>query len=388
MALIRINRIWILAAATIVLIGCNQTPPPPPAPPPIPTVGAVDLNASIAEPNDALLLDIGVQVFTIDIGEQEALEFGEWIFTEIRENETHYLPYILRNTLLVSNQWGPVRVLPVDDPSMDLSISGTVLTSDGQRLILRVIATDSTGRVWLEKDYADESLTEDYPTTTRYTPGSPFDAANFVEPFQDIYNQINNDLVSIRSSLSNEDLINIKRVSQLVYASDLSPDSFSSNLGVDESGYLSILTLPADDDPQYRRVQEMRLRHHLFIDTVDEYYQSLYDEMQAPYVVWRKYSYDQLEEEANSASEAYDFNNYGRSRGFLTLTQRYDRYRWSKIFEMEYRDLSVGFNNEIAPAILELNEQVHGLNGTMEEQYIQWRRILRRLFALEEEVPN
>jgi len=55
---------------------------------------------------------------------------------------------------------------------------------------------------------------------------------------------------------------------------------------------------------------------------------------------------------------------------------------------MEYRDLSVGFNNEIAPAILQLNEQVHGLSGTMEEQYIQWRRILRQLFALEAEIPN
>ena len=55
---------------------------------------------------------------------------------------------------------------------------------------------------------------------------------------------------------------------------------------------------------------------------------------------------------------------------------------------MEYRDLSLGFSNEIAPAILELNEQVHGLSGTMEEQYIQWRRILQQLFKLEEEVPD
>ena len=131
----------------------------------------------------------------------------------------------------------------------------------------------------------------------------------------------------------------------------------------------------------------MRQRHHLFIDTVDQYYESLYEEMQAAYVIWRKYSYDQIEEEM-AASESYDFNSYGRSRSYLTLTQRYDRYRWSKIFEMEYQDLSLGFSNEIAPAILELNEQVHGLSGTMEEQYIQWRRILQQLFELEEEVPD
>ena len=339
-------------------------------------------------PQDYLLLDIGVEVFEIETSEQEALEFGEWIFTEIRENEAYYLPYILRNTLLASNQWGAARLLPTHDPSMDLTIQGTVLSSDGQRLTMWVEALDSAGRVWLQKNYADESLTDDYPVSTRYTPGSPFDASKFTEPFQDIYDQINNDLVQVRQTLSTEDLINIKRVSQLVYASDLSPESFAHNLGKDENGRMSILTLPAEDDPQMRRVEEMRLRHHLFIDTVDQYYESLYEEMQAHYVVWRKYSYDQMEEETNSVDEAYDFSNYGRSRGFLTLTQRYDRYRWSKIFEMEYRDLSVGFNNEIAPAILQLNEQVHGLSGTMEEQYIQWRRILRQLFALEAEIPN
>ena len=388
MALINIFRYGILIASAIGLAACAQTPQPEPAPPPIPTVGEVDLDTAESDPQDYLLLDIGVEVFEIETSEQEALEFGEWIFTDIRENEAHYLPYILRNTLLASNQWGAARVLPTRDPSMDLTIQGTVLSSDGQRLTMWVEALDSAGRVWLQKNYADESLTDDYPVSTRYTPGSPFDASKFTEPFQDIYDQINNDLVQVRQTLSTEDLINIKRVSQLVYASDLSPESFAHNLGKDENGRMSILTLPAEDDPQMRRVEEMRLRHHLFIDTVDQYYESLYEEMQAPYVVWRKYSYDQIEEETNSVDEAYDFSNYGRSRGFLTLTQRYDRYRWSKIFEMEYRDLSVGFNNEIAPAILQLNEQVHGLSGTMEEQYIQWRRILRQLFALEAEIPN
>lgn len=388
MAPLRITKNALLIFVLAVLFSCNQPPPPEPVEPPIPTVGTVELIAAETDPDEELLFDVGIRVFTVDIGAEEALEFGEWIFTEIRENETHYLPYVLRNTLLGSNQWGAVRVLPADDPSVDLTISGSVLFSDGQRLGLHVTAIDSTGRTWLDKEYADESLVDDYPASTRYTTGNPFDPSEFIEPFQDMYNQINNDLVDVRETLSREQLVNVRRVSELVYASDLSPESFGHNLAEDENGYITIQSLPAEDDPQFARVQDMRLRHHLFIDTVDEYYESLHAEMQAPYVVWRKYSYDQIEEETRSASEAYDFNNYGRSRGFLSLSQRYDRYRWSKIFEMEYRDLSVGFNNEIAPAILELNEQVHGLNGTMEEQYIQWRRILRQLFALEAEVPD
>ena len=387
MALNKVYGLSILLPLVVTVASCSQPSPPEPIELPIPAVGIVELEATILEPEQYQLLDIGVKVFDVSISEEEILELNEWIFTEIRENETHYLPYVLRSTLVASNQWGPVRVLPLEDPSMDLLISATVLASDGQRLTMQVEAKDSTGRLWLDKDYTDQSSAADFPVSTRYTPSNQFDSANFTEPFQDIYNQVNNDLVDVRSTLSTQELINIKRVSQLVYAGDLAPESFAENLGRNELGRLTVVTLPAPDDPQLERVNEMRQRHHLFIDTVDQYYESLYEEMQAAYVIWRKYSYDQIEEEM-AASESYDFNSYGRSRSYLTLTQRYDRYRWSKIFEMEYQDLSLGFSNEIAPAILELNEQVHGLSGTMEEQYIQWRRILQRLFELEEEVPD
>jgi len=130
------------------------------------------------------------------------------------------------------------------------------------------------------------------------------------------------------------------------------------------------------------RVADMKYRHHLFIDTVDEYYQTLYDDIQPAYVLWRRYSIDQITEIEASQQEAIR-NNYGGSSGFLSLSQRYDRFKWSKIFEREFSDLAAGFNNELAPAFLELNSQVHGLTGTMEQQYREWRGILRRLFELE-----
>jgi hypothetical protein len=80
--------------------------------------------------------------------------------------------------------------------------------------------------------------------------------------------------------------------------------------------------------------------------------------------------------------------SYGDSRSFLALSQRYDRFKWSKIYEHEFTELAAGFNNELAPAMLELNGQVHGLSGTMEQQYREWRGILRALFELENQPLN
>jgi len=351
-------------------------------------VGSVALNYAEETPHEYQLLDIAVNVFEVELHASESEQFGEWIFSEIRENEAHYLPYLMKETLLRSNQWGAVRVLPENDPSVDLQVKAKVKASNGKRILVHIEAIDSTGRVWLDQEYLDLASEDDFPDRVRITPGQPFDPEEFVEPFQDIYNAISNSLVKFRSALTEQELVALKRVSEMIYARDLAPESFDDNLRQDSSNLLTVVSLPAKDDPMLKRVEDMQTRHHLFIDTVDEYYRSLYEQMRPSYAVWRKYSFDQINEDTKAAKEQYDFQNYGQSGSYLTLTQRYDRYRWSKIFELEYREISAGFNNEVGPAILELNKSVHGLSGTTEEQYIQWKRILRQLFSLEAEIPN
>lgn len=370
----------------VVLQACSSSdfpPAPEPAFPDAPIVGEVELQQSESAPAEFQLLDIGIVAFENQYNDSDSAIYGEWVFSEIRDNERHFLPYLLRNTLLESNQWGAVRVLPLSDPSVDLNIQGAIHQSDGTRLVLELKVTDSTGKTWLDKVYVDSSLVEDYPDSTRLRSASQLSEDEIIEPFEDIYQQVSNDLVNIRNRMSESELVNLRRVSQLVYANDLAPESFGHTLTTGPDGLLQVTSLPADDDPMAQRVEEMRLRHHLFIDTVDEYYQALYDEMEASYLVWRRYSYDQIEEFDAPEEQDVDQSLFSSTTNSLTLIQRYNRFRWSKIYELEFLELANSFNRELAPAILELNKNVHGLSGTMEEQYIQWRRILRQLFTLE-----
>jgi hypothetical protein len=382
-------RVKILIGLVILLASsCSQAPPPPPPKPqPINPVGEVSLIRADVTPQDEKLLDIGIRVFAAESTRATRAELGDWIFDEIIQKETMFLPHLLKDTLEESNQWGPIRVLPEPDPSMDLLVTGTILKSDGHDLELQIQATDSTGRIWLDKIYSDTAVAEDYPEATRFASGFNFDAANFIDPYEDLYDKIANELLQQRELRSNNNLRNINVVADLAYAIDLAPESFADTLVKDEQGFTQVNLLPADNDPMMARVKDMRFRHHLFIDTVDEYYQTLYDDIQPAYVLWRRYSIDQIIEEEEALADA-GTSDYGSSNGFLSLSQRYDRYKWSKIFEQEFTQLASGFNNELAPAILELNEQVHGLNGTMEQQYRQWRGILRRLFELETGVEN
>ena len=368
------------------LLTACAVPVPVPEPQPVKRllvlVGDVNLIQAIQAPSANALLEIGVQVFSTAQKEAEEYEIGDWVFDEIIQKETQFLPHLLKNTLVDSRQWGAIRVIPDRDPSLDLIVEGGIVQSDGETLELQIRAFDSSGREWLNKTYADQSIQEEYPESTRFTLENTFDAINFVDPFQDIYNRIANDLVAVRTNLGEQTLRDLNLVTDMLYAGDLSPSDFSGTVKENEDGLLVIDRLPSLDDPMMARVADMKYRHHLFIDTVDEYYQTLYEDIQPAYVLWRRYSIDQITEIETSQQEASQ-SDYGSSSGFLSLSQRYDRFKWSKIFEREFNDLAAGFNNELAPAFLELNSQVHGLTGTMEQQYREWRGILRRLFELE-----
>jgi len=357
-------------------------PAPIPLERPLNLVGDVNLAQTVQAPPESALIEIGVQVFGTAQKKKGEYKIGDWVFDEIIQKETQFLPHLLKNTLVASNQWGAIRVIPERDPSLDLIVEGQIIQSDGETLELQIRAIDSSGREWLNQTYADQSIQEEYPESTRFTLENTFDAINFVDPFQDIYNRIANDLVAVSIRLGEQTLVDLNLVTDMLYASDLSPDTFSGSIIKNEDGLLLVDTLPSLDDPMMARVADMKYRHHLFIDTVDEYYQTLYDDIQPAYVLWRRYSIDQISEIETSRQEA-GRSDYGGSSGFLSLSQRYDRFKWSKIFEREFSDLAAGFNNELAPAFLELNSQVHGLTGTMEQQYREWRGILRRIFELE-----
>lgn len=367
------------ALLLLALAGCAQNDVRPVARPEAPRprqlVGDVTLRAADPIPQEMRLLDVGIQVFAAAPVDPDTAQVSAWLLDEIRSKETRYLPYVLRNMLVASQQWAAVRVLPAQDPSVDLMVSGTVVRSDGLTLELEIVATDSTGREWLRNTYADETANRDYARSD-YAVEAMGEAPN--DPFADLYARVANDLVAVRETMTDADLDRIRQVSVLRYAADLSPDTFQRMLATADDGRLVAVNLPAEDDPMLARVLDMRARHHLFIDTVDTYYESLYAEMTPLYGLWRQYSHEQILE----TRERVPGGREG-GIGILALTQSYNRYKWAKIYEQEFAALAEGFNNEIAPAILDLNRRVHGLSGSLEEQYGQWREILRQLFELE-----
>ncbi len=375
----RTPRLLLLALLSLTLAACAQNQPAAVVGPP--PVGNVSMNVAALTPDEERLLNIGVQVFETRATDEQITQAGAAIFAEIRRVETHYLPVVLRNTLVASNQWGAVRVLPATDPSVDLLIQGTILRSDGANLILQVRASDSSGKEWLNKTYVDAAGVADYPD---FVPSLRDRATtNLEDPFQDLHAQIANDLLAVRESMDAQALLALTQLTQIKYAGDLSPEAFGSLLQADAQGLLTLQRLPATNDPLLEHVAQIRARHHVFIDTIDEYYDALHHDLKPTYDVWRQYSHDQVVEEEESAASAAAGGTLSGSGSFEALSQNYNRYKWAKIFEQEFVALASGFVSETAPAVLKLSENVNGLTGPVEEQYAQWRVLLRELFEVE-----
>jgi len=340
-----------------------------------PAVGDVALVQARQSLPDSALLDIGLVVFDPGIPEDRATHSKLGIYPSIRTAESRYLPYILRETLENTAAWGAIRVLPRPDNASELLVSGEILHSDGMHLAVRIEARDATGRVWLDQVYVDSSEQQDYPP------------ALGEDPYGDMYRQIANDLLRVRQKLSQDQLVGIRNVALLQYATSLSPDAFDGFLGETPDGVLSARRLPARDDPMLTRVQRIKNQEYQFIDTADEQYQALYDRMTPTYNLWRQNGRELVIYIAEYEQKIDSRDRDGRRGSFTAMEQTYNIYRRSKEHDQDLDELAAGFNNEVIPTVMEVEGKVFRLNGSVETKYNEWRSILREIFLLETGLP-
>lgn len=355
------------------------------------------------EVSEEALLDVGLVVFDPGVPANEQFREDNNIFPQVRKAEARYLPYVLRTTLETTNQWGAVRVLPEADPAAELLISGQILESDGFVLAVRVKAQDATGRVWLDREYEDSATQFAYRDDIDY----PFD------PFQDLYNEVANDLYQVRVKLRAKELREIRNVANLKYAAELSPVVFGDHLSTGKKGRVSINRLPSAEDPMMRRVERIRESEFLFIDTLDQHYASFYRNMDPSYTSWRRFSYEEVIAMADIKRSArartlagllgvvggvavagksnnravQSLGTLGAVGGLTAMKQGYDTYKQAQIHEEALKELANSFDSEVQPIVMDVEGQVVKLTGSLEVQYAEWREMLRRIYASETGLP-
>lgn len=381
-----------LVAVSLGLPGCviHETRP-------LPQVQAIQASAEIPAEQ---LLDVGVKLFDPNVPEDEKVLEREHIFPEVRKAEARYIPMQIRNTLEGTGHWGQVRVMPEDADALDVYVSGVIVESSGQRLEMDVTVTDATGRNWFRKTYEQIADTRSYKDTS----GAPRD------PFQNLYSNLANDMLAYRQQLAGGDLENVRRVAKLKFASDLAPYAFENYLSKDKKkGLYQVTRLPAEGDPLIQRMDRIRERDYALLDTINEHYSVFSANMSEPYTNWRRYSYDELEAKDEAARSALtrkllgaaaivgglmignETGSYaGRAAatgavfgGAYAVKSGFDKGAEVKMHSDSLRQLGDSFQAEVQPMVVEVEGRTLQLRGTADEQFREWRQLLKELYENE-----
>jgi len=353
------------------------------------------------------LLDVGVVLFDSGVPEgevpKEVLEelIREGTFVHIRRSESVYMSVLLRETLQKTGNWGSVWIAPKPTTAADVNVAAKILHSDGDQLRLEVTATDSSGRVWLNKKPYEMETAAGAFNRQRYPD---------LDPYQDTFNAISNDLAVALLKLSSEDRQDIRTVTSLRYAADVSPEAFAGYV-VEDKGQYELNRLPADGDPMFDRTQRVRQRERLFLDTLDQHYAQFSTEAMAPYDSWREYTREEaiaVRELTRSARWRTGMGiatiiasiAYGQSSDSGSFSDRMlrdalmyvgvDMIRSSQVRKQEKRlhtetleELSEDFDATIKPMVVEVQGTQHRLTGSADAQYEEWRQLLRQIFVNE-----
>lgn len=364
---------------------------------------AITDNSEIPEDE---LMDIGIAIFDPGL-ENLSSDEEELTFADVRMAETFYVSHLLSQTLQSNGSWGVVRVIPHDLSSSDLALRGTILQSDGETMRLQVNVTDSTGRTWIDKEYEEVVSKYSYDPRLRRSEDS----------FQGLYNRIANDILLFRQqNLSRDQLLTIRTVSQIQFAKSFAPEVFDDYLAENRRGILEVKRLPAENDPILNRIENIRERDYLYVDTLQDYYSNFAREMQTPYTEFRRMSYeevmklDQLQRDARrnmivgiaaivgglaatqSNNAAADYAVFGGiAAGGWLIKNAFNKKGEAQMHVEALAELGQSLELEVAPQTIELEERTVTLSGSVETQYAQWREILADIYANEvgmEQNPN
>jgi hypothetical protein len=395
----------LLAAVTLampmVLAGCVTAETRP-----IPKIEAKQATVNIPQSE---LLDVGIRVFDPGIpknieSDDEALA-KKRIYPDLRKAEARYMPTLLRATLEETAQWGAVRVIPASADFVDVIVTGKVVDSNGGFMAVDISATDAAGRVWI-KDKRYSSLVDlgAYKTTA---------ALKARDPFQNVYSEIANDLVLARDKLTALDRENIRKIASLKFAEDLAPDAMHGMTVVDKAGITQVARLPTNSDPTLGRIERIRDRDTAVVDTVNDYYASFAESIDDSYDSWRQTSFTELEKEMRAKSSArtrtvlgaaallasifapnscstYDacrINNAMRTAGTMggiaAVLSGIKKYADARVHADALKELTQSFQAEVAPQVVEVEGHTLRLTGTAEDQYREWRKLLKQLYLEE-----
>ena len=336
---------------------------------------ALDVSVTPAahESSSHEFINVSIEVFEPGVSADTFSYDQSKVFPRVREIEALLIPFVLRETLVATDEWGAVRVVPEPETAAELLVSGAILASDGNALELEIRAIDASGHVWLNQTYVSAEMT-----------GSEYIGTDIgMSGYQGLFDSVAEDLRIARTRQTDKALSDLVDISFLRYAYQLAPSVFGSYIASAPDGTFYIQRLPADNDPMRERIEQIRQVEYSFIDTLDEKFQELHDEIQSIYDLWIDYRRQVAQFEGNEIQRVSNAKSGAPRGSYEAIRSVYDNYSWARMQVQRRESRAEAFENEVGPTVTRMESRVAELESWLDQQYEEWRSILAEIFYLE-----
>jgi hypothetical protein len=161
------------------------------------------------------------------------------------------------------------------------------------------------------------------------------------------------------------------------------------------------------------RMDRIRERDYALLDTVNEHYALFTENMSESYTNWRRYSHDEIEAQDEAQRSATTRKLLGAAAiigglvmgtqsntyvgqaaataavfgGAYAVKSGFDKGSEVKMHSDSLKQLGESFQAEVQPMVVEVEGRTLQLRGTAEEQFQEWRRLLKELYENETGLP-
>ncbi|MCY4530917.1 MAG: hypothetical protein OXC84_01045 [Gammaproteobacteria bacterium] len=377
-------------------------------------------------------LKVAVPVLGTGVDEFSDKLEKEGIWPGLRKTETIRSATKIRDALLDLNQFESVVVFPDTSISADLYVLGSIRESTGEIMSIEWQLVDATGKIWIRKN----------KETHRVPPGwhERFGGQG-IDPFQKLYRKIaysvykelkkfarkHDTVVKQNRKRAREgkspklsELDRIVAIRELVLAQYFAPEIYGDAIAEKKSSKagsrlkgsrLTLQYLPDKSAQEWTRIESFRQRDETFTLLMNDYYNTFRAKVDPSYELWLKDIYPIAREtrilrsKANvekalgvvtliaAASAAKDADSTGkRDRaiavgaavgGTLLIKGFADSARSKKQLEI-FNETARSYHDSFNPISVELAGKTITLQGTAQEQFAQWRNLLRDFYERED----
>ena len=351
----------------------------------------------------------------------------EGIWPGLRKTETIRSATKIRDALFDLNQFESVVVFPDTSISADLYVLGSIRESTGEIMSIEWQLVDATGKIWIRKN----------KETHRVPPGwHERYGGTGIDPFQELYRKIaysvykelkkyarkhdsivkqNRKRARDGQSPKLSELDRIVAIRELVMAQYFAPeiygDAIAEKKSSRSSSRLTLQYLPDKSAQEWTRIESFRQRDETFTLLMNDYYNTFRAKVDPSYELWLKDIYPIAREtrilrrQANvekalgvvtliaAASAAKDADSTGkRDRAIavgaavgstLLIKGFIDSARSKEQLEI-FNETARSYHDSFNPISVELAGKTVTLQGTAQEQFAQWRSLLRDFYERED----